>query len=182
MYGLAGLALAVVAIVWLTLAARARIAGASARRRARKRSRRAIAGETRAETVLEARGYVIEARQARCQWQIHGNDEVHDIQLRADLLVSRRGYRYVAEVKTGAKAPKLTTSATRRQLLEYRVAYPDIDGVLLVDAEADHVVAVSFPGIDEALAHAHDTADAPMPWLRLLLVFGAGVATGVLAL
>ena len=67
------------------------------------------------------------------------------IALRADLLVERGGRRYVAEVKTGEAAPSLATAATRRQLLEYLIAYR-VDGVLLVDAERGSVHEVEFPG------------------------------------
>ena len=65
------------------------------------------------------------------------------MELRADLVVHGRGRRWVADVKTGAEAPRLTTQATRRQLLEYRVAY-EVDGVLLVDMEEGVVHTVDF--------------------------------------
>jgi hypothetical protein len=50
----------------------------------------------------------------------------------------------VAEVKTGTLAPRIETATTRRQLLEYRVAFA-VDGVLLVDADAGTVRRVEFP-------------------------------------
>jgi hypothetical protein len=49
----------------------------------------------------------------------------------------------VAEVKSGKLAPRIETAATRRQLLEYRVAF-DVDGVLLVDEEAGRVSEIVF--------------------------------------
>jgi hypothetical protein len=49
----------------------------------------------------------------------------------------------VAEVKTGEVAPRLSTAATRRQLLEYRVAF-DVDGVLLVCPERGTIQRVDF--------------------------------------
>jgi hypothetical protein len=58
--------------------------------------------------------------------------------------VRSRVGRYIAEVKTGRAAVRLDTAATRRQLLEYRVAF-DVDGVLLVDAEAGEIRLVEFP-------------------------------------
>ena len=69
---------------------------------------------------------------------------IHPIVVRADLLVSRGARRFVAEVKTGARAPRIETAATRRQLLEYAVAY-DVDGVLLVDMEEHTISEVEFP-------------------------------------
>jgi hypothetical protein len=69
------------------------------------------------------------------------------MELRADYLVEGRGERLVAEVKTGELAPQLATAATRRQLLEYHVAFA-VDGVLLVCPEegAIHRVEFSLPG------------------------------------
>ena len=67
-----------------------------------------------------------------------------NVPLRADYMVSRRGRRYIAEVKSGKSAPRLSTAATRRQLLEYLVAF-EVDGVLLVDGEERQVHEVVFP-------------------------------------
>jgi hypothetical protein len=66
------------------------------------------------------------------------------VDLRADYVVEHGGRRYVAEVKSGVFAPRLETAATRRQLLEYRIAFA-VDGVLLVDAEEGRVRRVEFP-------------------------------------
>lgn len=71
-----------------------------------------------------------------------------EIELRADLLVRQGARRFVADVKTGAEAPKITTAATRRQLLEYRVAYA-VDGVLLVDMASRRVHLVEFLAHDD---------------------------------
>ena len=77
--------------------------------------------------------------------------------LRADLLVTRNGRRYVAEVKTGRTAPRLDCAATRRQLLEYRIAF-GVDGVLLVDAESDCVIVVELGSLDAAADEARSRA------------------------
>jgi hypothetical protein len=135
---------ALFAAAFLALLAKRRIEKALERRRARLRSERAIRGERDAEELLRSLGYTIEARQAPALWTVVCDGVGHDIGLRADLLVRRGRARFVAEVKTGKVAPRLTTSATRRQLLEYRVAY-DVDGVLLVDVEAGRVRDVEFP-------------------------------------
>lgn len=113
-------------------------------RRARRRGARAVRGEHDAELLLEDVGYTVLDRQVPLTWTICAGDEEHEIELRADLVVERDELRYVAEVKTGSAAPRLENAATRRQLLEYRVAY-DVDGVLLVDVEAGDVVEVEFP-------------------------------------
>jgi hypothetical protein len=112
---------------------------------ARRRQRRALAGERRAERLLERRGFSILERQPQRLFQLELDGAPLSVELRADLLVARRGRLYVAEVKTGSRAPRIETSATRRQLLEYRVAYAETEGVLLVDAEAGSVREVVFP-------------------------------------
>ncbi len=60
------------------------------------------------------------------------------------MLVERDGQHFIAEVKTGASAPDLSNAATRRQLLEYALAY-NSPVILLVDVERDRVLEVSFP-------------------------------------
>ena len=109
----------------------------------RRRWTRAVAGEVEAEDLLAERGFAVVDRQAGLIWEIECDGQPHPVELRADLLVERDGRRYVAEVKTGATAPLLTHAATRRQLLEYCVAY-QVDSVLLVDIEAQAVREISF--------------------------------------
>jgi hypothetical protein len=122
-------------------------ARALARRRSRalvrRRWTRAAAGEIEAEGLLSEHGFAIVDRQAGLVWEIDCDGEAHPVELRADLLVERDGRRYVAEVKTGVTAPLLTNAATRRQLLEYCVAY-QVDSVLLVDIEAQAVREITF--------------------------------------
>jgi hypothetical protein len=111
---------------------------------ARRRVSRARAGEHNAEALLEALGYEVLERQARRVFRLEIDGRPHDVELRADLIVRRRGRRLVAEVKTGEVAPRIETRATRRQLLEYRLAYHDLDGVLLVAPESGTVHEVTF--------------------------------------
>jgi len=114
------------------------------RRRARARMRTALAGEKRAARLLEENGYRIEKTQERAFWWITVDDETIEIQLRADYIVVRADRRYVAEIKTGDVAPDPTHPATRRQLLEYDLAY-GLDGVLLVDVAGRRIHRVAFP-------------------------------------
>lgn len=113
--------------------------------RARRRAARAGAGEERAAALLEAAGFRIVARQARVAWAPRLDGEPLELELRADYLVEAAGERLVAEVKTGDAAPRLDTAATRRQLLEYSIAFA-VDGVLLVCPEAGAIHRVEFPG------------------------------------
>ncbi len=112
--------------------------------RAKRRAARAGAGERAAIALLEDEGYVIEACQARVVWAPLVDDEPIELELRADYLVTRNGERFVAEVKTGEVAPSLHSAATRRQLLEYSVAFA-VDGVILVCPERGEVHRIEFP-------------------------------------
>lgn len=136
-------AVAVLAAI-VALAARARIERWSRRRRLRAQSAHALAGERLAEQLLHDAGFTVVARQARLPWAIVVDGVEVPVDLRADLLVEREGRSFVAEVKTGQRAPRVDTATTRRQLLEYRVAF-DVDGALLVDAEERRVHEVVFP-------------------------------------
>lgn len=103
-------------------------------------ARQAVAriGEDEAERLLRSVGYAVVDRQVTGRFTLWIDDEAHELTCRADLLVERRGRRFVAEVKTGTRAPDPTHPATRRQLMEYLVAFP-VAGVLLVDMEEGRV-------------------------------------------
>ena len=113
------------------------------RRKLSIRMDRAVRGEERARAWLEELGY--EVLGAQDSVEVDGLAVI--VPLRADYLAARRGLRYVVEVKTGSFAPRIETSATRRQMLEYRIAF-DVDGVLLVDGETGKVHAITFPALD----------------------------------
>ncbi|HUS64382.1 MAG TPA: hypothetical protein VMZ28_07550 [Kofleriaceae bacterium] len=164
-WALAGLTATLLVVQTLRLRWRA----FATRRRLGLQAVRAQAGEARAATLLGRRGYAVVARQAPGAWQVRRGDEAQAFTLRADYLVERGGRRFVAEVKTGAAAPSLSASATRRQLLEYACAF-DVDGVLLVDPEAGTVEEVVFE-----LPRA---ARSPGP---LFSVFLIGIAVGAAA-
>jgi hypothetical protein len=142
---------------------------------ARRRQVRAVRGERHAERLLDRQGFTVCGRQVATSWAVTCDGEMHEVPLRADLIVERHGKRYVAEVKTGRVAPRLATTATRRQLLEYRVAY-DVDGILLVDAEAGRVMHVDFhlPGRSRAVPGARLV-------VAVMWALGVGAATGLVA-
>jgi hypothetical protein len=105
---------------------------------------RARRGEARAHELLESRGFSVLGAQCAGSYRVSVDGTPLDVDLRADYLVEKNGLRYIAEVKTGNLAPLVRTPSTRRQLLEYRLAF-DVDGVLLVDIEAARIQAVTFP-------------------------------------
>ena len=115
----------------------------SRRRTLRQRARHAATGEVRAELLLAERGYEVEARQVAGQVSLTVDDRPVTAGVRADLVVRRGGRRWVAEVKTGSLAPSITHPATRRQLLEYSLAF-ETAGMLLVDVDAGRVEEVRF--------------------------------------
>ena len=120
------------------------------RDRARRR-RQAHAGkaEVAAAQLLEENGYDIVDSQVRRAWELDVDGEFLEITVIADYLVERDGDRFVAEVKSGEQAPDLTNSATRRQLLEYALAY-DSPTVVLVDMAELRVRRVRVIGMRPA--------------------------------
>ena len=122
-------------------------------RRAVRRAARAGAGEVDALDLLESAGYNVVATQARTWWSPLVDGEPFETELRADYLVEGEDddgamELLVAEVKTGEEAPDLSTAATRRQLLEYYVAFGvalGTKGVLLVCPERGTIHRIEFP-------------------------------------
>ncbi len=146
-----------------------------ASRRARRRSRRAVAGEHQAEPLLRAHGFEILDRQVPTSYHIDCDGEPLEVDLRADLLVERDGRRWVAEVKTGEVAPSLSHAATRRQLLEYRIAYP-VDGIVLVEVEAGRLHEIDFPLAPAEPPPEPRTPSPALPVVTALLGLALGLA------
>jgi hypothetical protein len=111
----------------------------------RHRNQVARRGEADAERLLLRAGYRVIDRQVTGRWTFLVDGEEVEVRCRADLIVEARGRRFVAEVKTGGRAPDPTHPATRRQLLEYTLAF-DVDGVLLVDMAGARIHTVAFGG------------------------------------
>jgi hypothetical protein len=166
----AALALAVAFVQALFLAGRRW----ARRRRMAIRMERAQDGEERAARLLEEHGFVVSGAQAVVEHAVRIDDRVVVVALRADYLAEKNGARYVVEVKTGALAPKIETSATRRQMLEYRIAF-DVDGVVLVDAESGRVHEVTFPALERL---ARPTSSG---WRFVAVAIAAAAAVVVLA-
>jgi hypothetical protein len=130
-------AVAVVTLLW-------RIEAGRPSREARRRFRRARRAESDAERLLRRAGYEVLDRQVETSWTIEVDGAPREALMRADLLVGRRRRRFIAEVKSGDQVTRADHPQTRRQLLEYQLAY-DVDGVLLVDMEEGRVIEVAFP-------------------------------------
>lgn len=123
---------------------------ALARRRARRRLAEHVAlgarGEARARKLLRAAGYRLREEQTRGSYVLEVDGKSRRIHVRADFLVERGGRSFVAEVKAGAENASVTGRATRRQLLEYSIAF-DVEGVLLVGVEDGTIAEVRFPSV-----------------------------------
>lgn len=165
------LLIALAAVAALSFAAALRWSRWRTSAQSRRRARRGFAGQAAAAKLLASAGYTVLDANPRVDWTAlqGGEGEVieHVVELRADYLVRRRGRHYIAEVKTGAAAELLGNSATRRQLLEYQLAF-GVDGVLLVRPEDKRVEPIEFPGLGEA----PDGRSAALSW------FIAGAALG----
>jgi hypothetical protein len=132
------LALAVVVLGLALARAQSRGSRASTGRNIRARE-----GERAAQALLEEQGYEILGEQVAGRWSVLVDDEEVAFGVRADLLVARDGDVFIAEVKTGTLAPDPTFGPTRRQLLEYQLAF-QVDGVLLVDADNGTIAHIAF--------------------------------------
>ncbi len=176
-------ALAIACLVAVLQTARIYATRAFARRRLRLRMDHAADGETRAEALLIARGYAVVGRQVSTSYEVAVDGEAVAIALRADYLVEALGCTYIAEVKTGERAPRVETPGTRRQLLEYRVAF-DVDGVLLVDVDAERIQLVTFPlGGVEALERSHaGEAEPRAPIASPVALLLGGLTAGAVAM
>jgi hypothetical protein len=149
--------------------------------RLRRRFTRAAAAEREAVVLARRAGYRVLDTQVSGRARLWVDGRGHEVEVRADLLLARFGRRFIAEVKTGAKAPDPTDRNTRRQLLEYHHAFA-ADGLLLFDMEARRIHRVDFgppPGrprwawllagalLGAALARAPELAALLRGWAEL---------------
>lgn len=118
------------------------------RRRNKVRQRIAQDGEGGADALLRAHGYEVLDHQVIVEFPIEVDGEEHWVQNRCDRVVRRDGLFFVAEIKTGTRAPDPLHPATRRQLLEYLLTH-EADGVLLVDMDAEELREVRFPMLEQ---------------------------------
>jgi hypothetical protein len=143
------------------------------------RALRAVDGEVRAGELLERAGYAVLERQVPGSWTLRADGESVTFGLRADYLVTREGRRYIAEVKTGRLAPRLSHGPTRRQLLEYRAAF-DVHGVVLVDADVETITQVELdvPGGGASPRAPRGGWSRAASWAIGLVLFALGLFVG----
>lgn len=143
----------------------------------RARGLRAVEGEAGAAALLERAGYSVLERQVPGSWTVRADGEPITFGLRADYLVARAGRRYIAEVKTGRMAPRLSHGPTRRQLLEYSAAF-DVHGVILVDADVETITHVEVDLFGDRAPRRSWWSRALMLAVAALLFFSIGVVVG----
>jgi len=141
------------------------------RAEARAAVKRGLKGERDAEKLLKKLGYTIVAKQAPASYAVLIDGELMPFQLTADFIVELGGKRLVAEVKTG-KAIKLDSAETRRQLLEYQLAFA-VDSLLLVDMEGRQVHTVRFPLPKKSASAAAVVRRMTVRWAAIALVAGS---------
>jgi Holliday junction resolvase-like predicted endonuclease len=99
--------------------------------------------EKKAEIWLKRKGFhIIEKQQSR-PLIIKTGKTSHRYLIRTDFLVKKGGQKYVVEVKSGRKNSKITNRETRRQLLEYFLAYQAC-GIILFDMDSKKFTEVKF--------------------------------------
>lgn len=109
----------------------------------RRRQRLGREGERTALRLLRRAGYRVLDTEVPGRMRLSVDGRSRDFQVRADALVQRRRRRYIAEFKAGWTGSRVEHRDTRRQLIEYALAY-DVDGVLLVDAARERIVCVQL--------------------------------------
>jgi hypothetical protein len=136
----------------------------------RRRMARARRLEADAAELLVAAGYDVLDRQVAGVLPMRVDGAEQAAPLRADYIARRGRRRFVVEVKSGVRAPDPGDRATRRQLLEYAVAWR-AHGTLLVNAEAGAVQEIEFPDL-----RTRGTATAVAAAFVLGTLVGAGLA------
>jgi len=101
-------------------------------------------GERAAEALVAAAGYRVAERQVTRRFDVLVDGVPREATVRADLLLQKNGRTFVAEIKAGWIVSDPMHAPTRRQLLEYEVAF-GARGVLLVDVPRKAVRRVEFP-------------------------------------
>jgi len=112
-------------------------------KRLRKRFSKSRQAEKEAEKILRKNGYVIIDAQKSKPLLITIGDKIHRYLVRIDYLARKRGKVYVVEVKSGEKIPYITNRETRRQMLEYYLAYQPC-GILLLNMKNKSISEVKF--------------------------------------
>ena len=149
---------------WLTL----KWNGYKVRRAASKAAKHGLKAEKEAEKLLKKLGYTLLQRQPPGSYWAVVDGEPLAVKVTGDLLVELKGKTFMAEVKTG-KAAKLDNAETRRQMLEYQLAFP-VDGILLVDMDDKKIRTIRFPLPKPAAAAAVTAKKKAVRWVGVAVI------------
>jgi len=119
--------------------------------------------EKAAEKILTRNGYAIIDVQKSKPLLVTIGDKIHRYVVRIDYLVRKRGKVYVVEVKSGEKIPYITNRETRRQMLEYYLAFQP-RGILLLNMKNKSISEVRF-----------QLENTPGKWLNRIVFFILGI-------
>jgi len=108
-----------------------------------RRMKRGVKAEVKAEKILRRYGYKVTAVQQPTTMAMKVDGKTKTYEVCPDAIARRKKRLYLVEVKTGARAVDPLFRETRRQLLEYYHGFP-VDGVLLVNADAERVHQIEF--------------------------------------
>lgn len=165
-------AVAAVSIVLLALAVWLGAWAASRWRRLRAAWRMALGrgAEKAAEAWLKREGFAIVEAQARRRVEFTVDGAPESAEVFADYIVEKEGVEYLVEVKAGETAPDPAYPPTRRQMLEYALAFGNRN-LILLDMEAEEMHRIEFPSLEPR--------GASLPWRWLAGAFAAGLASGL---
>lgn len=158
------IALALLAAAWLG----ARLAALWRRFWMARRFARGREGERDAEGFLKSLGHRVLQSQASRQVMVLVDGLPATAEVIADYLTVKDGRACLVEVKTGAQAVDPLYSPTRRQLLEYSLAFPD-HALFLLDMEARALRRIEFR-----------SAARGSSWRTGLLWLLAGIGVGII--
>jgi len=136
---------------------------------AKKRSVSSKKAENKAEKWLKRNGFQIIDKQQSRPLIIKSGKAKYRYLIRTDFLVKKGGCKYVVEVKSGRKNSKITDRETRRQLLEYFLAYQTY-GIILFDTYNN-----SFSEVKFSLPYFHSK------WIENAICFFLGALFAIIA-
>lgn len=104
--------------------------------------KKAKKSEKKAKILLKKNNYRIIKEQYVQNHNLYDNDEKKSFTIRPDFIVEKKGFLYIAEVKSGSYS-HINNIHTRRQLLEYSFYNKD-KTVLLIDTENETIRKIEF--------------------------------------
>lgn len=137
------------------------------KRNFKKKMQKAKKSEHRAVKFLENKGYQILDFQKKCFYTLYIDNKPYKIEVKADLIVKKGNKNFVAEVKTGEKVTSPKYTGTRRQLLEYYMAYRP-DGLILVDMERQKIRTIKY----SILRYNKEVFVKRLVWVSTILFLG----------